>query len=266
MVRSLHHAVTRESSESSPPWPHPSRLTPFARRHPHMKARRPRYADPTPSAASPDEHPIHLVAVADLPTRFGRFRVAAFTPDRHRDEHIAIVRGEVRDLDDVPARILSECLTGDVLGSLRCDCRDQLAAALEQLGRLRAGALFYLRQEGRGIGLTNKIRAYALQDRGHDTVEANHLLGFGDDERDYRAAADMIRALGIASVRLMTNNPRKLEGLRAHGVAVSGRIPLVVAANRHNAGYLLTKQRRSGHLLALGEALAAHASGEQRSA
>jgi GTP cyclohydrolase II len=231
-----------------------------------MKTRppRPEAADSRDTLSS--EHPLRIVAVAELPTRFGDFRVVAFTPDAHGDEHVAIVRGTVRGMRNVPTRIHSECVTGDVLGSLRCDCRDQLTAALEQLGSLRAGALFYLRQEGRGIGLSNKIRAYALQDRGHDTVEANHLLGFGDDERDYRAASDMVRALGIASVRLMTNNPRKVEGLRAHGVAVSGRIPLVVAANRHNAGYLLTKQRRSGHLLALGEALAAHASGEQRSA
>jgi len=217
---------------------------------------------------APPEHTLRIVAVASLPTRFGDFRVVAFTPDAQGDEHLAIVRGEVRGLRDVPARIHSECLTGDVLGSLRCDCRDQLTAALQQLGQRRAGALFYLRQEGRGIGLANKIRAYALQDRGHDTVEANHLLGFGDDERDYRGAADMILALGIASVRLMTNNPRKLEGLRAQGVKVTGRIPLVMPANRHNAAYLLTKQRRSGHLLSLPEPVmaAVGAGGESQSA
>jgi GTP cyclohydrolase II len=231
-----------------------------------MKARRPRYEAPATDTPSLSPRPLHIVAVAELPTRFGDFRVVAFTPDAHGDENIAIVRGNVRGMRDVPARIHSECLTGDVLGSLRCDCRDQLTAALEQLGSLRSGALFYLRQEGRGIGLSNKIRAYALQDRGHDTVEANHLLGFGDDERDYRAASDMVRALGIASVRLMTNNPRKVDGLRAHGVAVSGRIPLVTPANRHNAAYLLTKQKRSGHLLALGEPIAAHAGSEQQSA
>ena len=230
-----------------------------------MKARRPRHETPaTPTPPSP--RPLHIVAVAELPTRFGDFRVVAFTPDAHGDEHIAIVRGNVRGMRDVPARIHSECLTGDVLGSLRCDCRDQLTASLEQLGSQRSGALFYLRQEGRGIGLSNKIRAYALQDRGHDTVEANHLLGFGDDERDYRAASDMVSALGIASVRLMTNNPRKVEGLRAHGVAVSGRIPIVAPANRHNAAYLLTKQRRSGHLLPLAESVAAHVGSEQQSA
>ena len=226
-----------------------------------MKARRPRYDQPSPRPSRPTERPLHIVGVAELPTRFGDFRAVAFTADDHGDEHLAIVRGEVRGLREVPLRIHSECLTGDVMGSLRCDCRDQLGAALEHLGGLPAGALFYLRQEGRGIGLANKIRAYALQDRGHDTVDANHLLGFGDDERDYRVAADMARALGIKSVRLLTNNPRKLEGLRAHGVSVTGRIPLVIAANRHNAAYLLTKQRRSGHLLAMGEAVVAQAAG-----
>lgn len=215
-----------------------------------MKARRQRYP-PLQPHSSEAAQPLQLVSVANLPTRHGDFRVVAFTSDPHGDEHLAIVRGQVRGRTEVPMRIHSECLTGDVLGSLRCDCRDQLSAALEQLGAMPYGALLYLRQEGRGIGLTNKIRAYALQDCGHDTVDANHLLGFGDDERDYRAAADMVRALGIESVRLMTNNPRKLEGLRAHGVEVTRRMPLVVAANRHNASYLRTKQQRSGHLLAV---------------
>ena len=218
-----------------------------------MKARRQRHIPPPP--LPPDSVlPLQLVSVANLPTHHGDFRVVAFTSDQHGDEHLAIVRGQVRGRVDVPTRIHSECLTGDVLGSLRCDCRDQLSTALEQLGTMPFGALLYLRQEGRGIGLTNKIRAYALQDCGHDTVEANHLLGFGDDERDYRVAGDMVRALGIRSVRLMTNNPRKLDGLRAHGVEVTGRMPLVVAANRHNAAYLRTKQQRSGHLLAIGQA------------
>lgn len=219
-----------------------------------MKARRPRLAAASAAAPTEAHRPIQLVSVANLPTRFGEFRVAAFTPDGNGDEHIAIVRGQVRGRDDVPTRIHSECLTGDVLGSLRCDCRDQLQSALEQLGVLPFGALLYLRQEGRGIGLTNKIRAYALQDRGHDTVEANHMLGFGDDERDYRVAGEMARALGIQSVQLMTNNPRKLDGLRAHGMPVNGRLPLVIPANRHNAAYLLTKQQRSGHLLTMSEA------------
>ncbi len=192
---------------------------------------------------------VQLVSVADLPTRFGHFRAVAFTPDAQGKEHIAIVRGQVRGSRGVPVRVHSECLTGDVIGSLRCDCRDQLEQSLEQLGALKEGVLLYMRQEGRGIGLTNKIRAYALQDDGHDTVEANHLLGFGDDERDYAIAADMLRALGVRSVRLITNNPRKVTGLRERGITIAGRIPIVIAPNRHNAGYLSTKQRRSGHWL-----------------
>ncbi len=200
----------------------------------------------TPRVTPPN---VKLVSIADLPTRFGHFRAVAFTPDAQGKEHIAIVRGTVRNARNVPVRVHSECLTGDVIGSLRCDCRDQLEHALEQLGARPEGVLLYMRQEGRGIGLTNKIRAYALQDDGHDTVEANHLLGFGDDERDYAAAADMLRALGVRSVRLLTNNPRKVSGLREHGVTVTGRIPIIAEPNRHNARYLRTKQQRSGHWL-----------------
>jgi GTP cyclohydrolase II len=206
----------------------------------------------SPGHVDHDESPaIRIVSVAELPTRFGPFRAIAFTPDGNGDEHLAIVRGSVRGARRVPVRVHSECLTGDVLGSLRCDCRDQLAAALEQLGALPTGVVLYLRQEGRGIGLANKIRAYALQDRGHDTVDANHMLGFGDDERDYRVAADMLRAIGVASVQLMTNNPRKLAGLREAGVKVTGRIPLITSTNRFNADYLRAKQKRSGHWLAV---------------
>jgi GTP cyclohydrolase II len=204
-------------------------------------------------AAAPEAPSVRMVSVAELPTRFGTFRAVAFTPDARGDEHLAIVRGNVRGLKDVPVRIHSECLTGDVIGSLRCDCRDQLQSALETVGELSAGIVLYMRQEGRGIGLTNKIRAYALQDRGHDTVEANHLLGFGDDERDYQVAAEMLRALGVRSVKLMTNNPRKVDGLREQGIRVTGRVSIVMPANRFNAGYLLTKQKRSGHWLGIAE-------------
>jgi len=217
-----------------------------------MKFRRERM--PRAAVSTPNEHPLRMVSVAELPTRSGNFRAIAFTPDAHGDEHLAIVRGDVRGARGVPVRIHSECLTGDVIGSLRCDCREQLQAALDTLGQMKSGVLLYLRQEGRGIGLTNKIRAYALQDHGHDTVEANHLLGFGDDERDYRVAAEMLREIGVKSVELMTNNPRKLQGLREAGVPVVSRIPLVMPANRFNASYLLTKQKRSGHLLGIGEA------------
>jgi GTP cyclohydrolase II len=189
------------------------------------------------------------VAGAELPTRFGDFRVVAFTGDPQDNEHLALVRGEVGGESRVPVRVHSECLTGDVLGSLRCDCREQLIASLEAIGKLQLGVLLYMRQEGRGIGLTNKIRAYALQDRGHDTIEANRLLGFDDDHRDYRLAAQMLLALGVRSVNLMTNNPAKICGLREHGVQVVGRIPVIVPPNRHNSRYLDTKEKRAGHWL-----------------
>ena len=207
---------------------------------------------PSGSGAAPpnSSHPhLQVASVADLPSRFGEFRAVAFGNPADGKEHLAIVRGEVRGRADVPVRVHSECLTGDVLGSLRCDCREQLIAALELLGREPAGILLYLRQEGRGIGLTNKIRAYALQDRGYDTIDANRALGFADDQRDYRVAADMLRTLGPKSVRLITNNPLKLDGLRRHGIKVSGRMPSISSPNRHNIGYLRTKKVRAGHWL-----------------
>jgi GTP cyclohydrolase II len=164
-------------------------------------------------------------------------------------EHGAIVKGQVRGSEAVPLRIHSECFTGDVMGSLKCDCRDQLEAALDYVGQQETGVVLYLRQEGRGIGLVNKIRAYALQDAGLDTVEANHALGFRDDERKYDFAAQMIEELGLASVRLITNNPNKVDGLRQCGVNVVGRIPHRMPPNPHNEAYLATKKRKSGHLL-----------------
>jgi GTP cyclohydrolase II len=213
-------------------------------------------ASTTARAAQPlatPVQPVSIVSVADLPSRFGDFRAVAITSGSDGKEHIAIVRGSVRGRSRVPVRVHSECLTGDVLGSLRCDCRDQLTAALEAIGRMEAGVVLYMRQEGRGIGLTNKIRAYALQDEGHDTVDANRLLGFGDDLRDYGIAAEMLGALGLRSILLMTNNPAKVEGLRAHGVRVSGRLPHIMPANQHNQRYLATKQKRAGHWLGVVE-------------
>lgn len=190
---------------------------------------------------------VRTVAVAELPTRFGDFRVVAFWNNRDEKEHLAVVKGEVFGREDVATRLHSECLTGDALGSLRCDCRDQLGDALRKLGEMDRGLLLYLRQEGRGIGLVNKIRAYALQDRGLDTVEANLALGFRDDERDYAIAAHMIHSLTVESVRLMTNNPEKITQLTRHGVRVSGRIPHVIPPTDHNRRYLETKASRSGH-------------------
>ena len=190
---------------------------------------------------------VKIVGVADLPTRFGRFQIVAFWNNRDSKEHIALVHGDILDAEDVPTRLHSECLTGDTIGSLRCDCRDQLQAALIRIGSSERGLLLYLRQEGRGIGLINKIRAYALQDRGLDTVEANLALGFRDDERDYAVAAHMIRSLTVRSIQLMTNNPSKVRQLTQYGVNVAGRIPHVIPPNPHNRFYLETKATRSGH-------------------
>lgn len=149
-------------------------------------------------------------------------------------------------------RVHSECLTGDALGSVRCDCRDQLEAALKRISELEEGLVLYLRQEGRGIGLLNKIRAYSLQDGGLDTVEANLALGFRDDERDYAIAAHMLTSLDVRSVRVMTNNPNKLEQLKGYGITVAGRIPHVLPPNEHNRFYLETKAKRSGHFINFG--------------
>ena len=194
---------------------------------------------------------VKVVGVADLPTRFGNFRIAAFWNNRDAKEHVAVVHGDVLFRDDVPTRLHSECLTGDALGSLRCDCRDQLEVALRALGAMERGCLLYLRQEGRGIGLINKVRAYSLQDLGLDTVEANLALGFRDDERDYAIAAHMLSSLAIRSVRLMTNNPAKIRQLTQYGIHVSGRIPLVIPSNPYNRFYLETKASRSGHFIDL---------------
>ena len=192
---------------------------------------------------------VKIDAVADLPTRFGKFRIVAFWNNRDGKEHIALVHGDVMGAEDVPTRLHSECLTGDVMGSLRCDCRDQLEAALKTLGSMERGLLLYMRQEGRGIGLINKVRAYALQDRGLDTVDANLALGFRDDERDYSVAAHMVKSLNVESLRLMTNNPKKVEQLEQHGIRISARIPHVLPPNEHNRFYLETKAARSGHFI-----------------
>ena len=192
---------------------------------------------------------VKLAAVAELPSRHGAFRVFAFESPSDGKEYAAVVRGEVAGAEGVPVRLHSECFTGDVMGSLRCDCREQLEAALNFIGAAPRGAVVYLRQEGRGIGLANKIRAYALQDRGLDTVEANLALGFKDDQRRYDIGADILRLLGMRSVYLLTNNPSKQIGLELLGIPVLGRIPLRVEPNEHNAFYLDTKRRKSGHLL-----------------
>jgi GTP cyclohydrolase II len=178
-------------------------------------------------------------------------RIVAFRPADGGPEQFAILVGEPEKHAAPLARLHSECFTGDFLGSLRCDCGDQLRGAIRRMAHEGAGVLLYLAQEGRGIGLANKLRAYALQDRGLDTVDANHHLGFGNDERDFRAAATMLRQLGIGRVRLLTNNPAKIAQLRQHGIEVAGRVPHIVEANAHNRGYLLAKAQRSGHILAV---------------
>jgi GTP cyclohydrolase II len=194
---------------------------------------------------------VRVIAVAELPSRFGRFQVVGFWNNRDGKDHIAIVHGDVVGRHAVLTRLHSECLTGDALGSLRCDCRDQLEHALRRIAEEEHGLVLYLRQEGRGIGLLNKIRAYSLQDGGLDTVEANQALGFRDDERDYAVAAHMIQSLDVRSVRLLTNNPAKIDGLTQYGVTVAGRVPHVIPANPYNRFYLETKASRSGHWIDL---------------
>lgn len=189
-----------------------------------------------------------FVEAARLPTRFGEFIIAGFVSRLDGKEHTAIIKGEVRGQRRCPLRIHSECHTGDVFGSLKCDCREQLEASLRYIAGKPFGLLIYLKQEGRGIGLMNKIRAYRLQDMGLDTVEANEHLGFPDDMRDYEVAAWIVRALGVESVSLLTNNPKKIDGLTRYGIRVAGRIPLQVRPNPHNRRYLDTKIRKMGHL------------------
>ncbi len=192
---------------------------------------------------------VRLEAVADLPTRFGRYQAVAFWNNHDQKEHAAFVHGNVVEREAVPVRVHSECLTGDAIGSLRCDCRDQLIESLTRIGQLEEGIVIYLRQEGRGIGFANKIRAYKLQDDGYDTVQANVMLGFKPDERDYAIAAHILASLHVRSIQLMTNNPQKVADLTRHDVKVVGRIPLVIPPNQYNGAYLETKRKRMGHLL-----------------
>lgn len=203
-----------------------------------------------PAARRPAE--AKVVASAELPSDFGQFRVLVFSNNRDSHEHVAIVRGDVVGAADVLTRLHSECLTGDAFASQRCDCRAQLERSMARIGKEPNGIVLYMRQEGRGIGLANKIRAYALQERGLDTVDANLALGFAADERDYAVAAAMLRTLGVGSVALMTNNPDKIDQLAAEGVLVSQRVAHEIEPNPHNRFYLETKARRSGHLLGHG--------------
>ena len=192
---------------------------------------------------------LRLVSEARVPLKDAEnARIAAFRPSDGGIEHLAIIIGEPDPDQPVLARLHSECFTGDLLGSLRCDCGDQLRGAIAEIAQAGSGVLLYLAQEGRGIGLVNKLRAYQLQDDGFDTLDANLQLGFDDDERIYLPAAQMLRLLGVESVRLMTNNPLKVEALAAHGVVVAERVPHVFPANDHNQSYLRTKATKGGHL------------------
>jgi GTP cyclohydrolase II len=194
--------------------------------------------------------PLHSVVHARVPldvSEAGRLHI--FRPEDGGEEHYAVEIGRPDRSQPVLARLHSACFTGDVMGSLKCDCGPQLNAALSQMGRAGQGVLLYLNQEGRGIGLANKMRAYSLQDQGFDTVEANHRLGFEDDERDFRIGAEILRQMGFAAVRLMTNNPRKVEMMQQHGITVSERVALKVGRSSHNTAYLDTKASKSGHLL-----------------
>jgi GTP cyclohydrolase II len=194
------------------------------------------------------------VAQAGLPTRYGTFEMFVYDAPEHK-EHVALTLGAIDDGEPILVRAHSECLTGDVFGSFRCDCGEQLADSLRFLQEQGRGVLLYLRQEGRGIGLTKKISAYALQEQGLDTVEANLALGLPEDMRDYRVAAEMLLDLGVRRVRLLTNNPAKIEGLERYGVEVVERVPLGISPNPWNLGYLRTKRAKMGHLLPKAAAL-----------
>jgi 3,4-dihydroxy 2-butanone 4-phosphate synthase / GTP cyclohydrolase II len=189
--------------------------------------------------------------VAKLPTQFGEFMIYAYRDTQDNSEHVAVVKGDPAEFKDKPVmvRVHSECLTGDALGSLRCDCRMQLQAALKMIENVGSGIIVYLRQEGRGIGLINKLKAYSLQDIGYDTVEANERLGFPADLRNYGVGAQMLNDLGVQKIRLITNNPRKIAGLKGYGIEVVDRVPLLIEANDYNSIYLATKAEKLGHLL-----------------
>ncbi|MBN2412357.1 bifunctional 3,4-dihydroxy-2-butanone-4-phosphate synthase/GTP cyclohydrolase II [candidate division KSB1 bacterium] len=192
---------------------------------------------------------VKKVASAIFPTKYGNFTLHAFKSDLDNEEHLAIVKGDVNTNEPLLVRVHSQCLTGDILGSLRCDCGDQLRTALMSIEKEGRGVVLYMRQEGRGIGLANKIKAYHLQDNGKDTVEANEALGFKPDLRDYGIGAQILFELGVRNIRLLTNNPKKIVGLEGYGLKVVERVPIEIKANEVNAAYLETKRDKMGHLI-----------------
>ena len=191
---------------------------------------------------------ISFVETSALPTDIANFKVHAFTEEQSKKDHLVIAFGNLVSNKPILARIHSQCITGESFFSMRCDCRFQLTESLQQIANNGSGAIFYLQQEGRGIGLSNKIRAYKLQDEGMDTVEANHQLGFHEDERNYEIVASMADHLNIHSVDLMTNNPKKIKALEKMGLKVNKRIPILSKSNQHNKKYLTTKAKKLGHL------------------
>ncbi|OGO29868.1 MAG: bifunctional 3,4-dihydroxy-2-butanone 4-phosphate synthase/GTP cyclohydrolase II [Chloroflexi bacterium RBG_16_56_11] len=195
------------------------------------------------------ERLVQRVAEAKLPTPFGDFKVIAYKSQTDTDEHLALVMGDVATDEPVLVRVHSQCLTGDVFHSLRCDCGEQVEMSMKRIAEEGRGVVLYMRQEGRGIGIHNKIKAYALQDQGLDTVEANLSLGFEPDQRDYGIGAQILADLGVRNMRLMTNNPKKMSGLESYGLKITEQLPITTEPNPHNRRYLQTKQKKMGHLL-----------------